>query len=237
MELIENLNLRRVETDYMPASLEKTRTDTAKALDGLVTVHFSQLTEKLVEYIQEAEVIVGCVAWLTHPEILTALATRPSVSIVVQKEDFLRPDIAPQAEWAERLRQQYKALRGIWRFSLPGIGRDLSICCDPVSEGVRCVGNHNSMKIPAVPRMHHKFLVFCTETQMPPGCPGFIPYAVWTGSFNFTRNATYSFENAIIIHDRTIADAYMKEYCHILGLSEPLDWESPWMAPEYRIGT
>jgi phosphatidylserine/phosphatidylglycerophosphate/cardiolipin synthase-like enzyme len=63
------------------------------------------------------------------------------------------------------------------------------------------------------------------------------PYAVWTGSYNFTKNAGMSFENALYIEDQPIVDAYMAEYAQIFSLSEPLDWTSEWSVPEYRIGT
>lgn len=63
------------------------------------------------------------------------------------------------------------------------------------------------------------------------------PYAVWTGSFNFSDNGTKSFENAVVIEDVAIAEAYLEEWGQIAALSEPLDWSSEWMAPEWRIGT
>ena len=64
-----------------------------------------------------------------------------------------------------------------------------------------------------------------------------IPYAVWTGSFNLTKNASYSFENAIYTTDSEIVRAYYNEYGQIASMSEPLDWESDWIEPEWRIGS
>jgi phosphatidylserine/phosphatidylglycerophosphate/cardiolipin synthase-like enzyme len=63
------------------------------------------------------------------------------------------------------------------------------------------------------------------------------PVAVWTGSFNPSENAERSFENAVELHDRRIAQAYYKEWSQLLALSEPLDWETTWSAPEWRIGS
>jgi hypothetical protein len=102
------------------------------------------------------------------------------------------------------------------------------------------MGNHNSNKNPAFPRMHNKFLVFCRvdilrEKTYPE--VDIVPYAVWTGSFNFTMNATMSLENALVLWNRAIAAAYYDEWQQILSLSEPLDWESNWCEPEWRIGT
>ncbi len=61
------------------------------------------------------------------------------------------------------------------------------------------------------------------------------PYAVWTGSFNFTHNASRSFENAVYIEDEKIAQAYVDEYVQLLALSESLDWESECAEPDMRI--
>ena len=51
----------------------------------------------------------------------------------------------------------------------------------------------------------------------------FVPRVVWTGSFNFTLNATNSFENAVVLHDPKIVNAFYQEWGQILALSEPLD--------------
>lgn len=88
--------------------------------------------------------------------------------------------------------------------------------------------------------MHNKFLVFARSNPEWPktdSAPPVIPYAVWTGSFNVTANATRSFENAVVIRDETVSAAYLKEFGQILALSEPLDWNSDWISPQWRIGT
>ena len=61
------------------------------------------------------------------------------------------------------------------------------------------------------------------------------PYAVWTGSFNFTRNATMSFENAVVLYDPNIVRAYYHEYGQIVFLSESLDWTKSWMNADYHF--
>jgi hypothetical protein len=52
----------------------------------------------------------------------------------------------------------------------------------------------------------------------------------------FTENANRSLENAVLIEDCETS-AYYREWERILALSEPLDWESEWGAPEWRIGS
>ena len=64
-----------------------------------------------------------------------------------------------------------------------------------------------------------------------------ITHCVWTGSYNISQTATKSLENAVVIRDQVIAEAYFNEWSQIMALSEPLDWESEWVAPEWRIGT
>jgi hypothetical protein len=63
--------------------------------------------------------------------------------------------------------------------------------------------------------MHNKFLVFCRLTE-----DKLSPYAVWTGSANFTHNARYSFENAVFIRDHSISIAYFNEWRQIVKFSE-----------------
>jgi len=52
--------------------------------------------------------------------------------------------------------------------------------------------------------MHNKFLVFLSSELR--------PYAVWTGSFNFSANASRSLENAVYIEDAAIAGAYLQAW-------------------------
>lgn len=214
-------------------------------IDNLTWVHFRNLEHHLISYIREAQIIVGCVAWLTHPETLKALAETQGVSLIVQKEDFLRPDLGDNHNWKQQLRQRYKALpTRLNRLSVDGTRLHLMSCCtDPLIDPVRCIGNYNSEKKPAFPRMHHKFIVFCQlktkETDLENCDIDDIiePYMVWTGSFNFTKNAASSLENAIVSRDPNIVNAFYQEWGQIAALSEPLNWEHQWVEPEWRIGT
>lgn len=207
---------------------------------GRVEVLFRGQTDRLIEMIREAAQtggqILGAVAWLTDKRVLDALS-RVSAAIVVQKEDFLRPDGTGYRK--VDLRRLYQAIQcNLDRYSLPGVASDLSVCGDPTVDGVRCVGNHNRERRPSWPRMHNKFLVFCREVQQEESDhPALEPYKVWTGSCNLSYSATRSWENAIIINDKRIADAYAREWAQIFAFSEPLNWEDDWCAPEYRLGT
>lgn len=222
--------------------------------DG-VTVYFRNLEIQLRQHIQQADAVLGCVAWLTSESILDALAEKDPVAIIVQKEDFLRPDVDSKRGWATDLRRRYDRLRCSWeRHQMPGLVSSLSYAGDTAIQPVRCVGNHNRDKLPAFPRMHHKFVVLCTiqshrtwdfvwndATQsLEEGSittSALHPYAIWTGSFNFTENGNRSLENALLLTHPDIVQAYTEEWARIQALSEPLDWENDWIAPEWRIGS
>ena len=201
-----------------------------------IEVFFRDIKEVLCKKIQKSKIIVGCVAWLTDTDILKSLA-KTKASIIVQKEDFLRPDSVDDGK--DNLRKLYAKIESnCERYSFENtVLPKMSYCGDPCLGGIRCVGNHNKDKNPAHPRMHNKFLVFCKWKRGINGCRVVVPESVWTGSFNFTYNAGNSFENEILINNKEIAMAYFKEYAQIAALSEPLEWESEWMAPEWRIGS
>ncbi len=207
-----------------------------------IDVIFKNVEGRLIDEIKKFEkgFVFGCVAWLTSEPILNALSKCDNVQILVQKEDFLRPDIGYNAggKWKSDLRKLYdnlKCTKDRFLFKEP-IGM-LSFASDPVVEPVRCVGNNNSDKVYAFPRMHNKFLVFCNIDDH----GMYYPVSLWTGSFNLTKNATYSFENALYLTDKSgknnIINAYLNEHHQIFALSEKLDWENEWSEPEYRIGT
>jgi len=212
-------------------------------------VYFKDLAHHLIRHIRDADLIVGCVAWLTHGAILDALATRRTM-LVVQKEDFLRPDLLAYGDWRTHLRARYDALTpGPWKFAYDNLAGTLSFCGATEYEPVRCCGMRGKGRDSA-PKMHHKFVVFChidenifTQSQGD-GYPTLTvdattvrPYAVWTGSFNFTVNATASFENAVYLTAPDIVNAYYNEWAQIVALSEPLDWWHEYIAPDLHIGS
>lgn len=232
-----NLNEMRIPTDH--ATYDDHRPlDDHSGTHGEVTVYFRNIKERLIEFIGGSTHVLGCVAWLTDYDILDALS-KVSCSIVVQKEDFLRPDYGSHDNFRDTLKRKYSALRNTrleTRYEAMGVVNEMSYQGDPEIDAVRCVGNFNREKSPAFPRMHNKFLVSCSEVKEDGAT--FLPGTrVWTGSFNFTKNAGMSFENAVVINQQKIAWAYYKEWSQITALSEPLNWQSDWCAPEWRIGS
>ena len=211
------------------------------------SVYFRNIKSALIRQINDAQIVLGCVAWLTDAEILAALSRKEAVSLVVQKEDFLRPDLGDKsATFKNNLSLSYSKLKGgLSRFMFDNILEKVSICMGSEVDAVRCVGNHNRDKLPAFPRMHNKFLIFCRTkidfVDMGGGRKESVtkvePYAVWTGSFNMTKTAGKSLENAVLMKNPDVVRAYYKEYGQICAMSEPLNWQSDWIEPEWRIGT
>ncbi|MBM9548429.1 hypothetical protein JWG40_15485 [Leptospira sp. 201903074] len=198
-----------------------------------VEVYFRELENAIISKINEADYIFGCVAWLTNFKILKALSNCETF-IIVQKEDFLRPDagIKSKKVYKEKLRSSYNSLSCnlnshlMQNKALQIIGGSYGF---DFVEPIRCVGMTSKLN-KSIPRMHNKFIIFCKNDDY-----NFVePYAVWTGSFNFTKNAIFSFENAIYINDKKVADRYFEEFGQIAALSEPLDWETEYIKPEWE---
>lgn len=266
-----NLNLNKLTIRTDGSDPQKLKDPSCAVESAAVECIFKNLEQRLITEIYKHKYVFGCVAWLTHLDILSAFATREGVCVVVQKEDFLRPD-GGGGPYKDQLRQAYKKLPSVFKFTegFELVDR-LNVCADTNIDAVRCcgLGGRDTNR----PRCHHKFLVFCDYPQLVedkvPGSwkssgdaspdwagiedadlrdtvwsdaaciqkTGLCPKKVWTGSFNFTKNAVQSFENAVIISDEMIARAYMREFEQIVALSEELDWASEYVAPEYRIGT
>jgi hypothetical protein len=217
---------------------------------AFVNVYFKDLEEHLICNIQKYPIVIGCVAWLTNFRVLDTLATRDRVSLVVQKEDFLRPDLGEVSRWKEKLREKYNNLpTGVSDFYAGDIDWGLSLdgCSGlPLEEetryfdAIRCVGRYNSQKSSSFPRMHNKFVVFCNlqtndDDHFSYASLKIDPTAVWTGSFNFTQTSGRSLENAVLIEDSNIANAYYSEWKQIFKLSEDLDWSSEWVEPNLPL--
>lgn len=200
--------------------------------------------------IDEADAVVGCVAWLTNLKILSALASKQAASIIVQKEDFLRPDLGEsRPDWKVDLRAHYEAICPICSPGHLGVGwlevrtpEDSIGCGSPLHVvGLRCIGHRKALES-AMPRMHHQFLVFLREKnesdpEVEDGAWPYQPYAVWTGSYNITKNGNASLENAVFVQDARLAEAYCDEWAQLIEVSESLDWTSEYSTPEIDYNT
>ena len=131
------------------------------------------------------------------------------------KRRLLRPDQDPVDNWRKWLNNEYDKLpEGPTRYWYAGtVVSSLSVALDPTVFPIRCVGKHNSQNDFAFPRSHHKFVVFCKlkEGEDEDTFLRITHYAVWTGSFNFSKAASASLENSLVIADTKIVHAYYQE--------------------------
>lgn len=311
-----NLNLEKIRDEHGHTNQENNSCSVHNISFDLYEVFFKNIEKELIRKINSFRdgIIFGSVAWLTSDNILKALSNCENVQILIQKEDFLRPDIGCQFgnEWVNNLKKMYDNLKFNYsRYSMIYPIRSLSYGADSTVDPIRCVGYYKKNK-DIVPRAHNKFLVFCLPPEKlkraikyrcghlypieyPTGvdetliknklCPccldaeldfnkkdalkhhgsideivtdyyegipqnesmlqyeidSYFPVAVWTGSFNFTKNATLSFENAVYMQDMSgdnpIINAYLNEHHNIFCLSESLNWNATYVNPEYRFGT
>ena len=237
---VKNLNSSQIRVDkYDDMGLKD---NSCESQSCRVEVIFRNHKERLLRMLAGYDTVLGCIAWLTDFDILHRLRGK-RVSIVIQKEDFLKPDYQQKPRWKDKLRDAYGRLDcGEHQFDLPWPLCHMVTFGAPKFWGVRCVGNHNRDKLPSFPRMHNKFLVLTNWIDTEGGqdeedFPLAGDACVWTGSCNLSRASSASLENVVILHDAAIVRAYLNEYAQIMALSEPLDWESDWCAPEYLIGT
>lgn len=228
--------------------------------DG-VSVIFRHLKRALVHQIKQADYVYGCVAWLTDFDILDALAEKKGVCIVVQKEDFLRPDGLGSSDWwRQKLSVAYEKLPTMERTFIVGLLSRLDQLGNTELDAVRCAGYRRGGGAGKfTPLMHHKFALFAKSHGTEPSPlfdedqdreasqraargepPSYFfpdPSIVWTGSFNWSDNANRSIENAVVLTEPAIVAAFYKEFQQVAALSESLDWESEYVEPEWRIGT
>lgn len=208
---------------------------------GDVEIVFANIEDAIIRLAEASEVVVGAVAWFTNKTILGALARVQRSAIVVQKEDFLRrdSDCEHYGSWRDRLYEMYARLTPFQTDDMPdaypGIfehhpeynssvrhwifnasGEFIHSGCS-----MRCLGFCDG-KERVIPRMHHKFLIFGERHS------GMIiiPKAVVTGSFNMTENSTRSRENIVILRQKEIGRAFLREWAQLWCVSEDLNWNS-----------
>lgn len=209
-------------------SLDEPRDHSACSTDGKVDVYFRNLKNNLIEKINDADVVFGCVSWITDLDIIRALQKK-TVMLVIQKERYLKPQ-ADEYKSSKNLREEYKKLHCSIELQSIGnqIGENMYYFFDP-ADPIVCVGEIKKEDGFSHPLMHNKFLVFAKWCKDIPTKTK--EYAVWTGSFNFSKNASQSFENALYLIDPEIVNAYFQEFGQIWLLSEPVVWNSEEMSP------
>lgn len=182
---------------------------------------FRNVERELVKEIRKSDIVVGCVAWLTSIPILEALQST-KCQFVVQVEDWLRPDSGDSPY--DDIRQLIKTLSPISNYDTDQM-LSMGTCMD--ISPVRLSGSP-ARKNRTHPRMHHKFAIFGnyvepTETDVDNCVDPHTFHTVWTGSYNWTRNATRSLENGLFIRSADVVEAYRREWFEVLLTSERIE--------------
>jgi len=196
-----------------------------EGVPAIVYPYFRNIKRALLNHIDAADYVVGCIAWYTDPDIIRALNEKERASVVLQKETFLSS--CKDGSWNNELRELYA--EGGEDLSDLSIGPLVTAAEDGfVFPGrFRCFGLNRKG---TAPRMHHKFVVFGNVD----GSSEQIDFhSVWAGSFNFTKNASLSLEDAELVEGRGVAQSFLLRWSQVLCMSEPLDWTSDDFSPEW----
>lgn len=192
-----------------------------------VEVVFRDFKAKLISLIEDSDIVLGAVAWLTDIDVLNSLK-KVQCQITLQKEDFLRPDLKMYLPEEDKkcLKELYDGLAchlktNQFHSKIYQLSKDNILDINPTT----CFGYFNKNLRHCTPKMHNKFFIFA---KLDEDLNKVKPFRVWTGSANITNMSINSLENCIIIHDEIIANHYLKEYEHIYYLSENLDWNADW---------
>lgn len=194
---------------------------------GNIEIVFRKIKERLIQEIDKSNLVFGAVAWLVDKDVLKALSFK-QCQIVLQKEDFLRPDLAEFLSDKDKkcLQDLYQDLScNLNTTQFQGKIVDLVRYGIFDLQPVTCFGYYNQRLRHCTPKMHNKFFIFATLDKYTNKVE---PQKVWTGSANITQMSMHSLENGVIIDDKDIANSYMKEYEQIYFISDKLNWNSNW---------
>lgn len=181
---------------------------------GLVQLRYKSIEAYLVRLISRADMVVGCVAWVTNAAILQALGNlHYGSSLVVNKESYLVSPEYNARKW-EKYQRGYSGLSVIPHHDIDGLHFEQL-------EAIMLTGGWNSGER-YYPRMHHKFIVLCKVVQSESGQGLFaLPQIAVTGSYNFSETANRSHENIVVIESGAIAQSYYNEWRQIATISDP----------------
>jgi phosphatidylserine/phosphatidylglycerophosphate/cardiolipin synthase-like enzyme len=183
-----------------------------------VDVYFTDITSSFIRCLQNLQpnAICGAMYHLSSSTILQHLAhMKIPTNFIIQKQNTwerkpkknIGKNVVSSA-WKQnkkvKLREMYDALT-------PMEGYESAVSCIG-----SCHKDNQSL-------MHHKFVIFMRHS--PGDAKNMEPFALWNGSFNFSFNATQSLENAMLIQDEKIVQAFYKEWLKLQKFKEPLDWK------------
>ena len=183
-----------------------------------VEAHYRNLEDVLVNEIYKHDIILGCVAWASSPKVVEALASKTTCLIVDRKIPRLSKEMRELYQLLSMNDKSpiYRMLRNghgweeYFAYSNGGKPLPYTMYGDWNFESGMWFVDGGRFRY-----MHHKFLLMLKEVDE---CTcGKVLYkpTVWTGSYNFTKNAKTGLENAVIIRNNGIAASYLGEWLEI----------------------
>lgn len=178
-------------------------------------VYFRNLEDALVREIERNDIVLGCVAWVTSPKVLEALAGRTTCLIVDRKVPRMTKELKELyklIQWNDKTKI-YEMLKNghgwmdYFCYSNGGKPLPYSIYGDWNFEAGMYYVDGGRYRF-----MHHKFLLMLRERGICDCGKTLYQPTVWTGSYNFTKNAKTGLENAVVIRNNGIGASYLCEF-------------------------
>lgn len=166
-----------------------------------------------IEKYGKNRIIVGCVAWFNSNDIVDALSSNAkAVSFIVNNEDYKKWGFGSvNRKKFENLPAFNRPFSQVWGKK---IECELSILKQTYPP-VRAFGVASEEKtLINASTMHSKFMVICDENDM--------PWALWSGTNNFTEKSKRNLENAFFFISPRLAMFYFLHFSRTFVLSSEL---------------
>jgi phosphatidylserine/phosphatidylglycerophosphate/cardiolipin synthase-like enzyme len=163
-----------------------------------VCPHFTDIEQQICQYIDEADEVWICSAWFSSIPILDQASLRTAKLII--------------SDWSRLSKGNPNYSPKLTREILQAIPQTYIYA--PTSSSSSAGGHSSSAGgHPTEFLMHDKFIVLFQDQK---------PYAIITGSYNYTQNAKNNFENIVYIEDHEVAKKFANEFEKILSFSRLL---------------
>lgn len=177
-----------------------------------VQIFFEDFPQHLTAWIARQEAIVGCVAWVTRPDVVEALSQKQHSSIVMRHQQM--QDMGKSSALCLFKPAMREALSVQDLTAPPGF--EARYWLYPKSPPI--MGQRKRGQFTPVSLLHHKFLVGGRVE----GNPGqIVGKEVWCGSWNFTYGSEKNRDTAWVIADAAISQKFVREWWQLLTQSIP----------------
>lgn len=185
--------------------------------------------ECILQLVDKADAIVVSCYMMSRQPFFDALAQKDRVFLLCHKTNLVGPTEARSAQpFLKRLAVLRKQSRQFQtselRTSVPWLERTLPRKTLPLA---RCVGAYQDSF--TTPLMHDKTVIALRKKKTQ-----YIPFALWTGTNNFTENATRSIGAGTLIEDPHTAMLRLNDILNYTLSSEPIPWRSQRLQPQWR---